>query len=149
MVKMLLLKVFCSRWDLVSIKADSVELSCNDYDDGDGEILELSKSEIVCRVVDCLEEKNDSQEVPLSNLVDCPAAAFADDNTQETGDDNGCVIFSNSFNGDTFEDNTESPLVLVKRTQITFTPEPPAEITEEEMDGRKFVLTFFRQTDWR
>lgn len=133
----MLLKVFCSRWDLVSIKADSVELSCNDYDDGDGEILELSKSEIACRVVDCLEEKNDSQVVPLSNLVDCPAAA----DTQETGDDeNACVIFSNSFNEEQAEEDTQSPLALVQRTQITFTTETPPEETEEEMDGRKFIF---------
>ena len=54
-----------------------MELLCNEYEDGDGEVLDISKENISCLVSDCLDDSPTS--VPLSSLRDCPQPALDTD----------------------------------------------------------------------
>ena len=56
----------------MSINESNVRILCDDENDGDGEVLEVAKSRISCRVIDCvLHSEDDSQRILLSELEDC------------------------------------------------------------------------------
>merc|ERR1711884_95600 len=84
-------KVPCKEWKVLNIKENNVEFLCDEYADGDGEILDLSKENISCRVSDCLEDSQDW--VPLSSLKDCPPPAPASESDKENLM-SGCVLSS-------------------------------------------------------
>ena len=79
-INVIFFQVPCQKWKVQKFQENSVDILCNDSPDGDGEILEVPKEAISCRITDCLDEDSqtgngNSVLVPLSDLKDCPTPA--------------------------------------------------------------------------